>query len=367
MQAWDSQGIHRTATNGDQAGADWLAHEAGEIIGNVGFEAFPLERLDPVVAYVEIDGRRIQGVPLFEAPPTPPDGVSALASDGAGEGLVELRELPPTAVYSPAFAKQRRETRHRAQLIVTKGGAPGLALLNAEHFDAPFGPPALQVSSTDRDFIFAAFRRGVEFRVVSTSGRTSSVARNVVLTVPGTDRSLPPVVVMAPRSSWWQSTSERGGGIVCWLETLRALKAKPPRCDVVFAATSGHELGHIGLDNFMTRRKGWETRAIWIHFGANIGAVGSKLSIQSADDYLRTLASEQLTASGQKPDLLAEKSVVPGGETRDIHRAGGRYLTLVSSNPLFHLPQDRWPDSVDVPAITRIAAGMAQAVVTLTR
>ena len=115
------------------------------------------------------------------------------------------------------------------------------------------------------------------------------------------------------------------------------------------------------------RPKGWETRAIWIHFGANIGAAGSKLSIQSADDYLRTLASEQLTASGQKPDLLAEKSVVPSGETRDIHRAGGHYLTLVSSNTLFHLPQDRWPDSVDVPAITRIAAGMAQVVVALTR
>jgi hypothetical protein len=34
------------------------------------------------------------------------------------------------------------------------------------------------------------------------------------------------------------------------------------------------------------------------------------------------------------------------GDTRNFHRVGGRYVTLVSSNPLFHRPQDRWPDAV---------------------
>jgi len=39
----------------------------------------------------------------------------------------------------------------------------------------------------------------------------------------------------------------------------------------------------------------------------------------------------------------------------------------VGSNTLFHLPQDRLPHAVDLPAITRIAAGAAQMVVNLTR
>ena len=50
-----------------------------------------------------------------------------------------------------------------------------------------------------------------------------------------------------------------------------------------------------------------------------------------------------------------------------VHRAGGRYVTLVGSNPLFHLPQDRWPHAVDaatVRARRRAAAGL---VVRLTR
>jgi hypothetical protein len=58
---------------------------------------------------------------------------------------------------------------------------------------------------------------------------------------------------------------------------------------------------------------------------------------------------------------------VPSGETRDIHRAGGRYLTLVGTNRLFHLPQDRWPDAVDVVAIARIAAAASRIALALAR
>ena len=58
---------------------------------------------------------------------------------------------------------------------------------------------------------------------------------------------------------------------------------------------------------------------------------------------------------------------MPSGETRDIHRAGGRYVTLVGSNPWFHLPQDRWPHAVHADAVTRIAAAAAALVVELTR
>ena len=176
---------------------------------------------------------------------------------------------------------------------------------------------------------------------------------------------------MTPRSSWWQSTAERGGGLVCWLESLRSLIASPPRCDVVFTANSGHELGHLGLDDFMSRRPGWERPAaeggaVWVHYGANIGAVGGELSIQSASDDLRALAAAELSRAGHPPHHTAPKTLVPTGETRDIHRANGRYLTLVGSNPLFHLPQDRWPHAVDAGTVARVAAAASRLVLGLT-
>ena len=93
---------------------------------------------------------------------------------------------------------------------------------------------------------------------------------------------------MTPRSSWWHSTAERGGGLVCWLESLRAVITAPPACDVVFTANSGHELGHIGLDDFIARRPGWDRPggAVWVHYGANLGASEGTLTLLSNDDAL---------------------------------------------------------------------------------
>jgi len=82
---------------------------------------------------------------------------------------------------------------------------------------------------------------------------------------------------------------------------------------------------------------------------------------------LRALVATELTRAGQEPDHIAPKTLVPTGETRDIHRAGGRYLTFVGSNPLFHLPQDRWPHAVDASVVARVAAAASGLVLGLTR
>ena len=61
-------GDHRTATEGDNAGAEWLAAEARALGGDIAVEEFPVERLDPVAAYLEIGGERIPAIPAFDAP-----------------------------------------------------------------------------------------------------------------------------------------------------------------------------------------------------------------------------------------------------------------------------------------------------------
>jgi hypothetical protein len=372
LTAWDSQGIHRTATAGDEAGAEWLIREATSLGAAPIVEKFALDRLDPIEAYLEFDGIRIPGVPVFDAPATGGDGIAGILGPvGAGTSIA-VAELSPRSIYAPDYEELRRNAVHCGLVIVCNGANPGLGLLNAERFRHPYGAPAIHVSSEARDAVLAAAARRAAARLVVLNRRTPNYARNVVVVISGQDRAGAPVVAMTPRSSWWQSTAERGGGLVCWLESLRALIASPPRYDVVFTANSGHELGHLGLDDFVSRRPGWERRvaeggAIWVHYGANIGAVGGELSIQSASDDLRALAAAELTRAGQAPDHIAPKTLVPSGETRDIHRAGGRYLTLVGSNPLFHLPQDRWPHAVDTGAVARVAATAARLVVRLTR
>jgi hypothetical protein len=189
-------------------------------------------------------------------------------------------------------------------------------LLNAERFREPYGAPAIHLASEARAAVLAAASHGTAARLVAHSTRTPVQGHNLLVAMHGRDRERSPVVIMTPRSSWWQSTAERGGGIVCWLEALCALIAAPPACDVVFAANSGHELGHLGLDDFLARRPGWERRATWLHFGANLGAAGGNLSVMSASDDLRALAAAALSDAGRKPDEIAPQTAVPSGETR---------------------------------------------------
>ena len=363
LAAWDGHDLHRTATAGDRQGAAWLTTAARALGASVATESFALDRYDPVAAFVEIEGTRYPGVSMFDAPDTRDGRVQALASEiGKGEGLIGVGVVSPLRVYAPDFQRLRREGPHTALVLITEGGAPGLALLNAESFTRPHGPAVLQMASEHKELLYGAIGRGAALRVVTRSTRSRAEADNVVVTLKGRDPARPPLVVMTPRSSWYVSTAERGGGLVCWLECLRALIGTTPGRDVVFTANSGHELGHIGLDAFIDRRPGWVTSAEFVHFGANIGAAGGALSVVSGNDDLRGRMAAALSGVALRH---AARSAVPNGETRDIHRAGGRYITLVGGNALFHLPQDRLPHAVDISTVARAAAAAARVVADL--
>jgi len=366
LAAWDAQGAHRTASAGDEAGAEWLAREAAALGAAVSIEEFALDRLDPIAAFLEIGGERIAAVPAFDAPATDMAGVAGRLGLVGSNAEIAVAELSPRAVYSGEFERLRRTGSHRGFVILCTGESPGMALLNAERFREPYGTPAIHVASEARAAVLSAATHGTRGRLVAYSRRIPAHGRNVVVALDGAGPAGRPLVVMTPRSSWWQSTAERGGGLVCWLESLRTLLAAPPARPVIFTANSGHELGHFGLDDFVARRPGWEESASWVHYGANIGAAAGTLLLVSPDDGLRDLAAAELVLAGQ-PCTMAEKTLIPSGETRDIHRKGGLYLTLVGTNRLFHLPQDRWPEAVDLGAVTHLAAAAARIVLALAR
>ena len=137
LQAWDSQGIHRTATVGDQAGADWLVQQAVGLGAAPAVEKFALDRLDPVDTYLEFDGVRIPGVPVFDSPSTESDGVAGILGPVGAETSIAVAELSPRSIYSPDYEELRRNTAHRGLVIVCKGTNAGLGLLNAERFRHP--------------------------------------------------------------------------------------------------------------------------------------------------------------------------------------------------------------------------------------
>jgi hypothetical protein len=244
----------------------------------------------------------------------------------------------------------RSKDKHKAIALITDPEVPGLSPLNAEHYLNPYGPPVLLLGSEFYETLMDESKRGLEARMVAHFSYTSGRAYNVTTTVEGAQTELPPLVIMTPRSGWWTCASERGGGILTFLKIIRELKTHGPKRDVIFTANSGHELGHLGLNNFIKNRETIITDAhAWIHLGANYAAENSWNYIQTSDQGLNEIVSNAMSKYGYPPDSLRPTGQRPFGEARNIFDGGGRYVSIVArENPLFHSPHDIWPGVVSM-------------------
>ena len=150
--------------------------------------------------------------------------------------------------------------------------------------------------------------------------------------------------------------------MACWLEVMLAMQAQQPARDVRFVATSGHELGHLGLKAYLRGNPNLATDALtWIHFGASIGAsVAPSPRLSTSDDEMEQLAVEHLQPRVQPMPEKHPHNVVPGGESREIHLAGGRYISLAGGHATFHQRADRWPDTVNVESVESYATAMSR-------
>jgi hypothetical protein len=379
IHEYEEQGFHRTGTKVDQISGDWLAGRVREIGLEPTREEWSLSRVDPIDAFVVVNGRKIEGLPLFDGGFTTSAGIHGRLgslNSNASIGLIEI--APNTAEVGP-LGDARRQNRHQAIVVVTRGGRPGFCPSNAANFLRPFGPPVLQVASEEAPFLADCAQQGLEAVVTTHVERTQAQAFNVAAVITGINRGMAPLVVMTPRSGWWSSASERGGGLVCWLEIMRAMRDARPARDILFVASSGHEIGYRGIEVFIERRPGIVTATkAWIHLGANIGAaqrpsapacsaatlfggitgrcVGNAL--QASDDGIESTMADAMLQVELRVDVRMPRGKVPEGEAGNVHRGGGRYISILASNELFHSPKDQGPEAVDLKVIERFASAL---------
>jgi hypothetical protein len=373
---YGDQGFHRTGSDVDRRSGDWLYEEVRRIGLTPARESFELNRIDPGACHLEVANRRVEGLPLFDGAFTDGRGINGRLGPLNSDAEIGLVEAAPNTAAAGALGDARRQHRHRGLVCVTRGGRPGLCPSNADFFLKPYGPPVLQVSSEESSFLSAHAEQWAAVTLLASVRRRTATAFNVTARIAGKNPSLPPLVVMTPRSGWYACASERGGGIACWLELMRTLAASPPR-DVIFVASSGHELGHLGIDAFVERRPTMVASSVgWIHLGANIGAafpartitqplqvtpeqrhatpvMSPGTTIQASDDEFEALLAGAMTAVDLRIGRRNPRGAVPGGEAEVVHRGGGRYVSVIGSNALFHNPADRGPDVVNAGEIAR--------------
>jgi hypothetical protein len=367
IRAYEEQGFHRTGTAADRISGDWLANEVRQIGLEPMREEFSLSRVDPVNASLVVNDRKIKGLPFFDGGFTSPTGVAGILGNLNGDASVGLAEIPPNAAQAGALGDARRQKRHQAIVVITRGARPGLCPSNAESFLCPFGPPVLQVDSEEAPFLTDCARGGSKVLLTAHVERAQAQVFNVITLISGTDKNLAPLVVMTPRSGWWCCASERGGGLVCWLEIMRAARDAKPVRDVLFVASSGHELGHRGIETFIERRAGLvSTAKAWIHLGANIGAAqGPGNNLQASDDGMEAMMAEVMTKAGLRIDRRLPRGAMPRGEAENVHRGGGRYISIIGNNDLFHNTSDQGAAAVDLNVIERFAGAFARVATSL--
>ena len=351
IRGWDALPEHRTGTDGDDATAQWLAGLLRDAGAEPHIDAFPFARRVLTDCSIEIDGRSVPGVPLFDGgttdatgiagPLAPVTGPPAINADiSAGIALTRFESVGGTSAQ--ALDDARRSDHHRAIVAVAAGASsgegagsgedenvlPGLALRNADAYTAPFGPPVLQVATEHGPWLDQAAQRGATARLTAHVTINDTTASNVRATIPGITPGLAPLVVMTPRSAWWTCTAERGGGIAAWLAALRRFAADRPQRDVIFTANTGHELGHVGLDHYLATNPGLAAGAhAWLHLGANFAARDGAIRYQASDDAFLALGVDQLTAAGVPPNAVA-----PIGPPS--RRRGAQYLRRWRPLPL---------------------------------
>ena len=396
IAGWDAIGDHRTGTAGDRQTSDWLT----ACVRDAGMEPhrddFGLSRWVLERCAVDIDGAVVDGVPLFDGGTTDSEGIvgelgplapldasplaaprsapaqaapgdrrqrrlrgesDSLPGEGHGDAMIGVGAFGNAAgTANGALAAARRSGDYGAIVAVSKMDTrvTGLALANADRFNDPFGPPVVQVATEHETWLDAALARRATAHLTAYMTRETATGSNVFCRVPGRDPSLAPLTVVTPKSAWWVCTAERGGGIAVWLALLRHFAANEPARDILFIATSGHELGHLGLDHFLATRAAGDS-GCWIHLGANFAAVDSRIRLQASDAQLMESAGDKLSAHGVRVATTTPLGERPGGEARNIHDRGERFASLLGSNRWFHHPDDRWPATVDLDGTERVA------------
>jgi hypothetical protein len=100
-----------------------------------------------------------------------------------------------------------------------------------------------KLNSSESEWLRELAAARAEATLVAQVKRTAAQALNVTAKIAGSNLALAPLVFMAPRSAWWQSATEQGSRLACWLEAIGVLAAGKPARDCLFIALRTLALG----------------------------------------------------------------------------------------------------------------------------
>jgi hypothetical protein len=370
--------------------ADWaeLNDVAGQFRADglqLGSVAYHFPRFEPTNVALSTDSHQIASsalAPLLYSGTTGPSGIDAPLL-AAANGTFTPADATGKIVVVSAAAKGALDPSIEKAIAA---GAVGLVYVTAGFADDPRKEdvnsrqgtgtfPVLLVGKQSGAQVVADAEAGESGDLTLQANLGTATDYDVWGVLPGADPSRR-VFVGTPVSSFVPSASERGGGVAILLGLAKHYAEEPvsqrPE-SLVFLATTGHEVGFLGLEALIEAKGSWFTGAdAYVHMGASLGAPTgvenpdgtvtvtpvppAGLGLHDSENALLETGSISAFAAAGQPLANAQMHAGGGGEQVYAYQAGVPEISVNGGSLWFHTAADL-PSVVDPGILTRLAAG----------
>jgi hypothetical protein len=384
IDQYGSSPNHYSGTAADWSEENTVAQEFRADGLQVGSVAYHFPRFLPTNVALSTDSHDISSAalaPLLYSGTTGPSGIEAplaaaangtIPADASGK-IVVVSQLSGGVLDSSI--EKAIAAGAQGLVYVTKGVAdlPKKEDVNSRRGTGDF--PVLLIGQHSGAEVLADAEAGENADLTLQAKLGTATDYDVWGELPGADTSRR-VFVGTPVSSFVPSASERGGGVAIMLGLARHY-AELPRSrrpeSLVFLATSGHEVGFLGLEALIEARGSWFTDAdAYVHLGASLGAPtgvenpdGSitvtpvppaGLGLHDSENPLLETGSVSAFAAAGQPLANTQMHLSGGGEQVYAYQAGVPEISVNGGSLWFHTAADT-PSVVDPGILTRLAAG----------
>lgn len=341
IQHYVRLGWHRTGSEGDQATAAWLAERLSRAGFRVSPDPFEVETLSVADAQLTVGGQSIPCALQWAPDPIRGEIVGPLMrfgeEDAHANALALLPDLASVAAYwtpqADALVTKVAHSGAKALVVCVNTPGPGPYLFNRE----PRPPLPIPVIVAGRES-FQALQSAAEKRTAAHLSlnvvRSKVRTQNVLAEIGSGDHA---IVVSTPMTGWFSCGAERGPGIAIMLALAPRLAKLNRR--VVLACSSGHEIGHAGMDRILKQAPTPERVGLWVHLGASIGVPRDR----AVPSIFATPNARPIVEAGFRhlPMGVAPSGAKAPGETGTVINAGyASVLGFAGGNPDFHTARD---------------------------
>lgn len=335
VERYAELGHHRTGTDVDDATRDLISAELaarGAVVDRV---PYTFNRFEASASVIADDGP-VHCLPLF---------YSCTGSSSTATPFVAAVEMLG-GIAAVDLHEQRREARGRGAdvaVLATGHGEGGLVAENVVP-EIDDGPPTVLVAGSEFERVAAGPTRAeIAARLVDGHSET------IVARFGSSDAA--PVVITTPLTGWFRCAGERATGIAVALETAATLAAEGH--SVLFVATTGHELDHLGARTWLAGAR-VAPRAV-LHCGASAAAGRVTDGVCELSEFRIAMTNADPVTLSQFTERLMPVAItaIPGpetwgGEGEEWRQFGVPLLSLTGGFEGFHSPDDL-PEAVTTP------------------